>query len=166
MLWEGWRPLWACYLPVFFKTFLCSDLKKFGLWHVFDCWLPAVFLRGVTWCCFWGRQQEVSSRKHVKVQTFLLVWTQESVNNHIWQSINWQWILVFFHPPALSSATPELTSAPATSQQDQAANEAQASASVTLDPSQPVTNIQIRLADGSKLVQKFNHTHRWLFGSF
>lgn len=59
------------------------------------------------------------------------------------------------------SATPELVSAPATSQQDQAANEAQASASVALDPSQPVTNIQIRLADGGKLVQKFNHTHRW-----
>uniref|UniRef100_A0A3Q1GJS4 NSFL1 cofactor p47 n=1 Tax=Acanthochromis polyacanthus TaxID=80966 RepID=A0A3Q1GJS4_9TELE len=53
-----------------------------------------------------------------------------------------------------------LVSGPATSQQDQAANEAQASASVTLDPSQPVTNIQIRLADGGRLVQKFNHTHR------
>ncbi|XP_028266712.1 NSFL1 cofactor p47 isoform X2 [Parambassis ranga] len=59
----------------------------------------------------------------------------------------------------LGSATPELVSVPA-SQQDQAANEAQASSSVTLDPSQPVTNIQIRLADGGKLVQKFNHTHR------
>ncbi|XP_030589662.1 NSFL1 cofactor p47 isoform X2 [Archocentrus centrarchus] len=60
----------------------------------------------------------------------------------------------------LGSATPELVSAPPTSQQDQAANEAQASASVTLDPSQPITNIQIRLADGGRLVQKFNHTHR------
>lgn len=60
----------------------------------------------------------------------------------------------------LGSATPELVSAPATSQQDQAANEAQATASVNLDPSQPVTNIQIRLADGGRLVQKFNHTHR------
>ncbi|XP_072222747.1 NSFL1 cofactor p47 [Leuresthes tenuis] len=60
----------------------------------------------------------------------------------------------------LGSATPELTSAPATSQQDRAANEAQASASVTLDPSQPTTNIQIRLADGGRLVQKFNLTHR------
>ncbi|XP_008295918.1 NSFL1 cofactor p47 isoform X2 [Stegastes partitus] len=60
----------------------------------------------------------------------------------------------------LGSATPELVSAPATSQQVQAANEAQASASVTVDPSQPVTNIQIRLADGGRLVQKFNHTHR------
>ncbi|XP_034028018.1 NSFL1 cofactor p47 [Thalassophryne amazonica] len=60
----------------------------------------------------------------------------------------------------LGSATPELVSAPATSQQDRAANEAQASASVTLNPSQPITNIQIRLADGGRLVQKFNHTHR------
>uniref|UniRef100_A0A3Q3GJA7 NSFL1 cofactor p47 n=1 Tax=Kryptolebias marmoratus TaxID=37003 RepID=A0A3Q3GJA7_KRYMA len=60
----------------------------------------------------------------------------------------------------LGSATPELTSAPFTSQQDQAANEAQASASVTLDPSQPTTKIQIRLADGGRLVQMFNHTHR------
>ncbi|KAE8293083.1 NSFL1 cofactor p47 p97 cofactor p47 [Larimichthys crocea] len=60
----------------------------------------------------------------------------------------------------LGSATPELITAPAASQQDQAANEAQATASVTLNPSQPVTNIQIRLADGGRLVQKFNHTHR------
>ncbi|XP_029362220.1 NSFL1 cofactor p47 isoform X2 [Echeneis naucrates] len=60
----------------------------------------------------------------------------------------------------LGSATPELVSAPAASQHDQATNEAQASASVTLDSSQPVTNIQIRLADGGRLVQKFNHTHR------
>ncbi|XP_028309706.1 NSFL1 cofactor p47 [Gouania willdenowi] len=59
----------------------------------------------------------------------------------------------------LGSATPELTTAPATNQ-DQAANEAQASSSVSVDPSQPVTNIQIRLADGGRLVQKFNHSHR------
>lgn len=69
-------------------------------------------------------------------------------------------------PLSLVSATPELISAPATSQQDLAANEAQASASVTLDPSQPVTNIQIRLADGGRLVQRFNHTHRWLARMF
>ncbi|XP_034447205.1 NSFL1 cofactor p47 [Hippoglossus hippoglossus] len=60
----------------------------------------------------------------------------------------------------LGSATPELVTAPASAQQDQAANEVQASTSVALDPSQPVTNIQIRLADGGRLVQKFNHTHR------
>ncbi|KAI1890284.1 hypothetical protein AGOR_G00152160 [Albula goreensis] len=45
-------------------------------------------------------------------------------------------------------------------QQDQAASESQARASVTLDSTQPVTSIQIRLADGGRLVQKFNHTHR------
>ncbi|KAJ8360915.1 hypothetical protein SKAU_G00174400 [Synaphobranchus kaupii] len=43
--------------------------------------------------------------------------------------------------------------------QDQAANELQASASVALDNTQPVTSIQIRLADGGRLVQKFNHSH-------
>ncbi|XP_069564481.1 NSFL1 cofactor p47 isoform X1 [Brachyistius frenatus] len=62
--------------------------------------------------------------------------------------------------PPPSSATPDLVSAPDTSQQDEAASQAQATTSVNLDPSQPVTNIQIRLADGGKLVQKFNHTHR------
>ncbi|XP_010873828.1 NSFL1 cofactor p47 isoform X1 [Esox lucius] len=60
----------------------------------------------------------------------------------------------------LGSATPELVSAPRMGDQDQVASEAQAIASVDLDASQPVTNIQIRLADGGRLVQKFNHTHR------
>lgn len=30
---------------------------------------------------------------------------------------------------------------------------------VPLDPSQPTTSVQIRLADGSRLVAKFNHNH-------
>ncbi|XP_061591082.1 NSFL1 cofactor p47 [Cololabis saira] len=59
----------------------------------------------------------------------------------------------------LGSATPELVP-PSSSQQDQQVNEAQASAAVSLDPNQPTTNIQIRLADGGRLVHKFNHTHR------
>uniref|UniRef100_A0A8D0HIW5 NSFL1 cofactor n=1 Tax=Sphenodon punctatus TaxID=8508 RepID=A0A8D0HIW5_SPHPU len=42
----------------------------------------------------------------------------------------------------------------------QAENEAKASSSITIDESEPVTNIQIRLADGGRLVQKFNHSHR------
>lgn len=63
---------------------------------------------------------------------------------------------------SLSSAAPEVTSPAATSMQNQAADEAEASTSVTLDPSQPLTNIQIRLADGTRLIQRFNHTHRWL----
>ena len=57
------------------------------------------------------------------------------------------------------SATPDLVVPPA-SQTDQVASEAQASASVSLDTAQPVTSIQIRLADGGRLVHKFNHTHR------
>ncbi|XP_051946822.1 NSFL1 cofactor p47 [Xyrauchen texanus] len=61
----------------------------------------------------------------------------------------------------LGSATPELVSLQR-SPQDQAASEAQATASISLDSSQPVTSIQIRLADGGRLVQKFNHTHRIL----
>lgn len=64
---------------------------------------------------------------------------------------------MWFYPSF--SATPELTSPAATSTQDQATNEA--STSVTLDPAQPLTSIQIRLADGTKLIQRFNHTHRW-----
>ncbi|TRZ01935.1 hypothetical protein DNTS_012388, partial [Danionella cerebrum] len=59
----------------------------------------------------------------------------------------------------LGSATPELVS-PQRSPQDQAASEAQASASISVDGAQPVTSIQIRLADGGRLVQKFNHHHR------
>ncbi|XP_041952740.1 NSFL1 cofactor p47 isoform X1 [Alosa pseudoharengus] len=62
----------------------------------------------------------------------------------------------------LGSATPELVSPQRMmgNQQEQATNEAQATASITVDTSQPVTSIQIRLADGGRLVQKFNHTHR------
>ena len=41
-------------------------------------------------------------------------------------------------------------------------NEAKASSSISIDESQPTTNIQIRLADGGRLVQKFNHSHRYL----
>ncbi|XP_062396566.1 NSFL1 cofactor p47 isoform X1 [Sardina pilchardus] len=62
----------------------------------------------------------------------------------------------------LGSATPELVSPQRMmgSPQEQSTNEAQATASISLDTSQPVTSIQIRLADGGRLVQKFNHTHR------
>ncbi|XP_010780201.1 NSFL1 cofactor p47-like [Notothenia coriiceps] len=68
--------------------------------------------------------------------------------------------LTFPSPSSSHSATPELVNSPTSSQQDQLANEAQASATVSLDSSQPVTNIQIRLHDGGRLVQRFNHTHR------
>lgn len=61
---------------------------------------------------------------------------------------------------SLLSTAPQVlnTSSPA----QQAENEAKASSSVSIDESQPTTNIQIRLADGGRLVQKFNHSHRCL----
>nr|AAF17199.1 p47 protein [Homo sapiens] len=58
----------------------------------------------------------------------------------------------------LGSTAPQVlsTSSPA----QQAENEAKASSSILIDESEPTTNIQIRLADGGRLVQKFNHSHR------
>uniref|UniRef100_A0A8C4L3C9 NSFL1 cofactor p47 n=1 Tax=Equus asinus TaxID=9793 RepID=A0A8C4L3C9_EQUAS len=58
----------------------------------------------------------------------------------------------------LGSTAPQVlnTSSPA----QQAENEAKASSSISIDEAQPTTNIQIRLADGGRLVQKFNHSHR------
>ncbi|NXO67255.1 NSF1C protein, partial [Phainopepla nitens] len=58
----------------------------------------------------------------------------------------------------LGSTVPQVmgTSSPA----QQAENEAKASSAIVLDESEPITNIQIRLADGGRLVQKFNHSHR------
>ncbi|XP_068119923.1 NSFL1 cofactor p47 isoform X2 [Hyperolius riggenbachi] len=58
----------------------------------------------------------------------------------------------------LGSTAPNVLSIGSPSQQ--AENEARASSSISLDESEPITNIQIRLADGGKLVQKFNHNHR------
>lgn len=62
-------------------------------------------------------------------------------------------------PASFSSAAPDVSSA-AGSAHGRAAAEADAGSSVTLDPCQPLTNIQIRLADGTRLIQRFNHTHR------
>ncbi|XP_071966930.1 NSFL1 cofactor p47 isoform X2 [Engystomops pustulosus] len=58
----------------------------------------------------------------------------------------------------LGSTAPNVLSTASPSQQ--AENEARASSSVMVNNSDPVTNIQIRLADGGRLVQKFNHSHR------
>uniref|UniRef100_A0A803W7Z0 NSFL1 cofactor n=1 Tax=Ficedula albicollis TaxID=59894 RepID=A0A803W7Z0_FICAL len=60
----------------------------------------------------------------------------------------------------LGSTAPQVmgTSSPA----QQAENEAKASSAIVIDESEPVTNIQIRLADGGRLVQKFNHSHSFL----
>ncbi|XP_006003229.1 NSFL1 cofactor p47 [Latimeria chalumnae] len=58
----------------------------------------------------------------------------------------------------LGSATPQVMSSGSPTQQ--AANEAKASCSIAVSDAEPVTNIQIRLADGGRLIQKFNHSHR------
>jgi UBX domain. len=44
-------------------------------------------------------------------------------------------------------------------EKDRTINEEQAKNSVSVDSSRPVTTIQIRLADGSRLVGQFNHSH-------
>lgn len=55
----------------------------------------------------------------------------------------------------LGSPAPATIGAPLA--EDQKVNEAHARRMVPLDETQPVTNIQIRLADGSRLVGRFNH---------
>ncbi|XP_041112720.1 NSFL1 cofactor p47-like isoform X1 [Polyodon spathula] len=58
----------------------------------------------------------------------------------------------------LGSVAPQLVGAGSKSQQETTA--AQASSSMAVNESEATTNIQIRLADGGRLVQRFNHTHR------
>ncbi|MEE6506463.1 hypothetical protein FKM82_007682 [Ascaphus truei] len=58
----------------------------------------------------------------------------------------------------LGSNVQQVLIPPSPSQQEE--NEAKASSSVSLSSSEPTTNLQIRLADGGRLVQRFNHSHR------
>ncbi|XP_014663837.1 PREDICTED: NSFL1 cofactor p47-like [Priapulus caudatus] len=62
----------------------------------------------------------------------------------------------------LGSPVPNVVTAthqqPSSAEKKQA-DQPKAAVGVKLDTSQPVTSLQIRLADGSRLVQKFNHTH-------
>ncbi|XP_022094135.1 NSFL1 cofactor p47-like [Acanthaster planci] len=58
----------------------------------------------------------------------------------------------------LGSPVPTVVSTPASASAAKQ-DEASANQSVSLDESQPVTSIQIRLADGTRLVRKFNHSH-------
>jgi len=44
-------------------------------------------------------------------------------------------------------------------EKDRTINEEQAKNSVSVDSSLPITTVQIRLADGSRLVGQFNHSH-------
>lgn len=62
-------------------------------------------------------------------------------------------ILTFF----LLSLTPEIVSTPSSPEEEDKSilNEA-----VLIDDSVPTTKVQIRLADGSRLIQRFNSTHR------
>lgn len=60
----------------------------------------------------------------------------------------------------LGSPTPHTVVAPAsTSEQDKTSNEDKAKEAVPVESSQPTTTIQIRLADGSRLVATLNHNH-------
>eukprot|EP01114_Cavostelium_apophysatum_P022023 TRINITY_DN7834_c0_g1_i1.p1 TRINITY_DN7834_c0_g1~~TRINITY_DN7834_c0_g1_i1.p1 ORF type:complete len:161 (+),score=41.50 TRINITY_DN7834_c0_g1_i1:746-1228(+) len=55
-----------------------------------------------------------------------------------------------------SSSTP----APVNNAPQQTSASSQGVSPITLDESQPVTSVQIRCGDGSKLIGKFNHTHQ------
>ncbi|KAM9643701.1 UBX domain-containing protein 2B isoform 6-T6 [Morphnus guianensis] len=57
----------------------------------------------------------------------------------------------------LGSLTPEIVSTPSSPEEEE---KSILSAPVLIDDSMPATKIQIRLADGSRLIQRFNQTHR------
>jgi len=56
-------------------------------------------------------------------------------------------------PTVISSVTP-LTDG------DRTNNEEQARSQINLIETEPTTNIQFRLVDGTRLIARFNHTHR------
>ncbi|KAM6411504.1 UBX domain-containing protein 2B isoform 1-T1 [Pluvialis apricaria] len=57
----------------------------------------------------------------------------------------------------LGSLTPEIVSTPSSPEEEE---KSILNAPVLIDDSMPATKIQIRLADGSRLIQRFNQTHR------
>ncbi|XP_059971783.1 UBX domain-containing protein 2B isoform X3 [Mesoplodon densirostris] len=59
----------------------------------------------------------------------------------------------------LGSLTPEIVSTPSSPEEEE---KSLLNAVVLIDDSVPTTKIQIRLADGSRLIQRFNSTHRIL----
>lgn len=59
----------------------------------------------------------------------------------------------------LGSLTPEIVSTPSSPEEEE---KSLFNAVVLIDDSMPTTKIQIRLADGSRLIQRFNSTHRIL----
>nr|XP_036854085.1 UBX domain-containing protein 2B isoform X1 [Manis javanica] len=59
----------------------------------------------------------------------------------------------------LGSLTPEIVSTPSSPEEEERSI---LNAAVPVDDSVPTTKIQVRLADGSRLIQRFNSTHRIL----
>ncbi|KAL9978481.1 hypothetical protein ACROYT_G016001 [Oculina patagonica] len=59
----------------------------------------------------------------------------------------------------LGSPAPPVKFSHSTDQQASSAASKRSEPATPLDQSQPVTNIQIRLADGTRMVSKFNHSH-------
>ncbi|XP_061851650.1 UBX domain-containing protein 2B isoform X2 [Colius striatus] len=57
----------------------------------------------------------------------------------------------------LGSLTPEIVSTPSSPEEEE---KSILNAPILIDDSMPATKIQIRLADGSRLIQRFNQTHR------
>ena len=81
----------------------------------------------------------------------------------LWTTFMWHWCtllhvtLIF---PLLFSVAPPVyqSQGPAASSGNKGSSGPKA-VEIPVDSSQPITQIQIRLADGSRLVGKFNHTH-------
>ncbi|KAK5648817.1 hypothetical protein RI129_003709 [Pyrocoelia pectoralis] len=59
----------------------------------------------------------------------------------------------------LGSPTPAVVGAPPIQEKDGTLNENKAKQKLSVDTSQPTTNIQIRLANGTRLIGQFNHVH-------
>ncbi|EGV95815.1 UBX domain-containing protein 2B [Cricetulus griseus] len=62
----------------------------------------------------------------------------------------------------LGSLTPEIVSTPSSPEEEDKSILNVLNAAVLIDDSVPTTKVQIRLADGSRLIQRFNSTHRIL----
>merc|ERR1712071_352507 len=59
----------------------------------------------------------------------------------------------------LGSIAPSVAAPVASPSQDPAQTEATAQSQAKVDSSQPLASVQVRLADGSRLVVKLNHSH-------
>merc|ERR1712136_560113 len=61
--------------------------------------------------------------------------------------------------PDVVNSVPAPTPAAATGPVDLKAAESNAQTELNVQESEPTTNVQIRLSDGSRLIGRFNHTH-------